>query len=496
MRKKRIFFRADSNQKIGYGHVIRTLALASILNEVFQCNFVTRYKNKFFESFEDDSFGKVIFLKSERDSFDEFLSLLSEGDIVVLDNYFFNEFHEKVLNEKEVLVVCIDDLNNRSYYSDLILNHSPSAPNLKYDVSSSSKLLLGLDYLLLRPSFYLSKKNRFKKCLNFSNPTLFFCLGGSALTQLNISIIKNIIDLQIPFRQLNVVVGKSTYEDHDFIKFVEKYTNYQINIFSDIDSSKMVNLISHSDIGIVSSGGILFECISLSLPVICGYIADNQRNNFDFVAKNEWVNPVGDLNSSILKKSDFKFDLNKIKKGFAQIDLNSDLRIKAEFITKFYDQSSFMSLRDVNQKDKDLLFDWANDETSRFNSINQSEINYNDHCKWFDKKINENNLNWFILTFLFTTPIGMIRFDYVSKNELLINYSLDKYFRGKGIGKLLLDKGIKQLKNSCLNKKYKIIAYVKHDNYPSIKIFNNLCFKNVGSENIKNVNLIRFELQL
>ena len=124
--------------------------------------------------------------------------------------------------------------------------------------------------------------------------------------------------------------------------------------------------------------------------------------------------------------------------------------------------------------------------------------------KNFDNDINlnfiNNQSNFGFVAINNETIIGFASIHIIEKLNrrscLIEDVVVDKSERGKGIGKLLLDKGIKQLKNSCLNKKYKIIAYVKHDNYPSIKIFNNLCFKNVGSENIKNVNLIRFELQL
>ena len=40
---KKILFRADGNEEIGYGHVIRSLALADMLKENFECIFVTRF---------------------------------------------------------------------------------------------------------------------------------------------------------------------------------------------------------------------------------------------------------------------------------------------------------------------------------------------------------------------------------------------------------------------------------------------------------------------
>ena len=42
MQKRKIFFRADASTTIGYGHFIRTLALADMLKNDFNCTFFTQ----------------------------------------------------------------------------------------------------------------------------------------------------------------------------------------------------------------------------------------------------------------------------------------------------------------------------------------------------------------------------------------------------------------------------------------------------------------------
>ena len=41
MGSRKIFFRADASSAIGYGHFIRTLALADMLKDDFDCTFFT-----------------------------------------------------------------------------------------------------------------------------------------------------------------------------------------------------------------------------------------------------------------------------------------------------------------------------------------------------------------------------------------------------------------------------------------------------------------------
>ena len=40
--KQRVYFRADGHAKMGLGHVIRSLALAEMLKEDFDCYFIIR----------------------------------------------------------------------------------------------------------------------------------------------------------------------------------------------------------------------------------------------------------------------------------------------------------------------------------------------------------------------------------------------------------------------------------------------------------------------
>ena len=37
--RRRLFFRADAGPGIGYGHFVRSLALASMLKDCFECRF-------------------------------------------------------------------------------------------------------------------------------------------------------------------------------------------------------------------------------------------------------------------------------------------------------------------------------------------------------------------------------------------------------------------------------------------------------------------------
>lgn len=123
----------------------------------------------------------------------------------------------------------------------------------------------------------------------------------------------------------------------------------------------------------------------------------------------------------------------------------------------------------ANKNHAKLLFDWANEKTVRNNSLNIEPIEWENHLNWFDKTINNSNNHIFIF-FDNKMPIGQIRLD-LENGIWLINYSVDKNFRGLGYG----TKMIKTI--LALNSYNHFKAVVKNTNKSSLYIFKKLGFK-------------------
>ncbi len=129
-----------------------------------------------------------------------------------------------------------------------------------------------------------------------------------------------------------------------------------------------------------------------------------------------------------------------------------------------------MKFRKAIQPDIKLLFDWANDLDVRQNAINTRLITWESHQNWFQNRLESSTSKIFIFL-IDEQPIGQVRFEF-EKNQWLIDYSIDKLYRGKGLGKLMLKEILSYFKTS-----EPIIAYVKIENIASAKIFNSLGFK-------------------
>lgn len=149
---------------------------------------------------------------------------------------------------------------------------------------------------------------------------------------------------------------------------------------------------------------------------------------------------------------------------FLDVVIHSKLNNQNELFKK-----DKLSLREADIKDAELLFNWANEINVRTNSINQEPIIWENHLKWFSKKLNDSETKILILISE-DKLLGQIRIDLVD-SYWNIDYSIDNQFRGKGLGK--------EIVKLVLNKyeDYKFKATVKKQNKASIKVFANLGFQ-------------------
>lgn len=133
-------------------------------------------------------------------------------------------------------------------------------------------------------------------------------------------------------------------------------------------------------------------------------------------------------------------------------------------------------LRPVQSEDSKLLFEWANDKMVRQNAFNSESLVWENHLKWFNDKLKDDSAKIFVLC-KGTTPLGQIRIDLIN-HFWEIDYSIDKEYRGQGLGKKII-----QLLSSKHSSEFPLKAYVKHDNIASLKVFRQTGFEEIREEN-------------
>ena len=124
-------------------------------------------------------------------------------------------------------------------------------------------------------------------------------------------------------------------------------------------------------------------------------------------------------------------------------------------------------------KYQDLLYRWCNDTECRKNSLHTHVITYDEHCKWFEEKLNAPNCYMYICQ-SDDMPVGQIRVQIENRNGE-ISYSIAKEHRGKGIGKKMLM--LLEQQPEIIKRIDQLSAIVKAENIASVR-----CFEKRGYE--------------
>ena len=120
-------------------------------------------------------------------------------------------------------------------------------------------------------------------------------------------------------------------------------------------------------------------------------------------------------------------------------------------------------LRKANEGDKKRYLDWANDPEVRQASFNTEEIKPEAHDEWFKKKLNDGSVILYVCMDFFAS-LGQVRIerDEEDASKAYISYSVDRSFRGQGIGKKELAMVEKEIGKDVAAEGIKeLCAYVK-----------------------------------
>lgn len=249
-------FCCDSNQRLGTGHLVRSLRIASQL--------IAYGHNVFF--FGDYQVGrerieangcKVVHFDSDLGQWVATVKQAIEAnqiDHVIIDNYSISCELEKEIG---VVKLVIDDLE-REHNCLAVLDM-----NIK---SKGSKCYPNVGKKFLGPSYYLGQVAKEPIRLKDSVEKIVFFWGGTD-PQNQIERTINFFDLYPELLQkfdITILAGMKNITS----------SNEKINVVG--FSENIIDELFKADMFIGAGGGITWERVSLGLPSICMSVADNQ----------------------------------------------------------------------------------------------------------------------------------------------------------------------------------------------------------------------------
>lgn len=476
--KPKVFIRADGNSQIGLGHLVRCIALANMLKENFEIAFVCRDIPEDLKLDIEKVNMIVKIIEDERD----FLNMIEPGSIVVLDNYEFDTQYQKNIKEKNTDLVCIDDLHDKKFEADLIINHAPGIAPEKYKAKLYTLFALGTDYALLRPEFIEQAKLE-RKIETIE--TAFICFGGGDAKNFTEMALRTVLNFD-SFKKIIVVTG-SGYLHRESLKKLE-HSDSRVDYYNSINAEKMRELMSRSDLAIVPSSGILLEALACGCKIISGMTADNQKYVYSNYLNEDYFIDSKDFSNESLNSA-VKLSLNSGETAKKKIDGKSKERLLKLFQQLVLKNS--VRLKKADASDLESTYEWASDPVVRAYSFNQNKISKEEHTNWFSKKVKDENCLYLIAEAdgeKLGSKIGSIRFD-IKDKEAVISYLIAPKHHGKGLGQIILTNGLEYIGKEINQNNYdakKIIGYVLEQNVPSVKAFERLGFtKIIEADRIK-----------
>ncbi len=263
-----VLIRADANEKIGTGHVMRCLSIASAFADKGEAvKFVTAdhrgdglIHNKGFET---------ICLKSNYDAMDEenIFSVIvgNNPSLIIVDSYYVTHEYFKRIS-KYCRVAYVDDLNAETWDVDYLINYNIYGEHIDYSKykTNNTSLLLGPNYAPLRNEFRNVKSHIIKPVTD-----VLISAGGSDPEGITEKIMKQICSKWEGVR-FHFIIG-SLNPRLDIIKSL-----VTSDMVLHINEQNMSDLMQLCDVAISAAGSTLYELCACGTPTITYTLADNQ----------------------------------------------------------------------------------------------------------------------------------------------------------------------------------------------------------------------------
>ena len=293
----KVVFRADASLAMGTGHVMRCLALAQALkdnkvNVEFICrkhkgSLIDKIRSNRLNVHElevleeaDDKLAHSHWLgATQQQDADDCIEILKSEKIdwLIVDHYALDEQWQKKLKPYYEKLMVIDDLADRKHQCDILLdqNFGRSLQDYKELVPTSSKLLMGSKYALLRPEFEKYRQYSLNRRKNEKFKKLLVNMGGTDTDNITGKVIERLQIAKLPKDvEITIVMGKTAPHLSNIITSVNKLP-YGSEVKVDVDN--MAELMANADIAIGASGATTWERCCLGLPTIQLVTAYNQE---------------------------------------------------------------------------------------------------------------------------------------------------------------------------------------------------------------------------
>lgn len=343
-----VVLRADAGSSIGYGHFVRTVALAAYLSRDFDCRVASRNPDNdgmtpYQLALVAEAGARPVNLPMRgREPFDEaFLGMISPGDVVVLDNYYYDTDYQTRVKSRCRALVCIDDVHDRHFVSDVVMTFCPLSRDC-FSLDADTRFFGGIGWSFLRAPFLETPlpEWRVRARLGDNKPghaivrRVAMAMGGADPFRLTGKIVAMLRELS-PGLEIDVLAGDAVRMD--------SIPDSGVRVHRKAGAAEITDIFDHADLGIFPASTVCVEAFSRRLPVAAGHYVGNQKEFYDYGVREGWFRPLG----SLLDADDILFGrLRRVLNMPLPEVPEFDFRARRDDIVRLFHQLSFRKNHD------------------------------------------------------------------------------------------------------------------------------------------------------
>jgi UDP-2,4-diacetamido-2,4,6-trideoxy-beta-L-altropyranose hydrolase len=459
-----LLLRADAGADLGAGHAMRCLSLAQAWQDaggravLAAAELPERLAARFRREAID-----VVALPARDDAGDgaatAALARRHAAAWVVTDGHRFGPEHHAPIKAAGLPLLAIDDEGDHpAWLADVVLNQNLHAtPALYGNAPAGTRRLLGPRWALLRRDFAKQRDRgptvagtrRVLATLGGGDPGPAGRLVGEALALVRAA-------------DVTVVVGPADPRPPAALPSSARVER---------DPADMAALMADADVVVAGGGTTCWELACLGAPAVVVTLADNQVPVARALAAAGAVVNLGD--ATACSAAALATAVNRLlddpatraamaAAGRALVDGAGAGRVVMLL------RGERLGLRRIEAGDARQLWEWANDPDVRRASFSPAPIPWDDHVRWLAARLTDPRWMGWMATDAAGISIGQLRFE-VDGADATLSVSLDRAARGRGLGRVLIDRGCRDLLQTTVVER--VHAWVKPDNAASAAAF-------------------------
>ncbi|MDD1752006.1 MAG: UDP-2,4-diacetamido-2,4,6-trideoxy-beta-L-altropyranose hydrolase [Methanotrichaceae archaeon] len=403
------------------------------------------------------------------------LAVKLKAAFVVLDGYSFGSKYQEIIKGAGLRLLFIDDYGHAGQYcADLVLNQNAYASDSYYkNRDPGTRLLLGSSYTLLRKEFWPWRD--WRRDLPCKAQKIIVTMGGSDQDNVTLKVIEALKRLESV--ESIIVVGGGNRHCQE-LESASEGSESPMELLKNV--ADMPKLMAWADLALCSGGTTCWELAYMGLPSLTIVLSANQFRVAEFLDQAGISVNLGwheELSTSAISSAVLRLLIDKETRDYMAIRgrrLVDGIGVKRVVEAMLMDM---IELREVSKKDCHMLYEWANDPETRNASFSVEFIPLEEHVRWFEAKLRDDNCILLIAMDNEGTPLGYVRFD-VTESTAIISVSIEKSFRGQDLGGPIIKKALDEVGRK---KGHLVVnAFIKPHNLQSVKVFESAGFVCVG----------------